>query len=408
MDKSNKSLILKGVAWLGGFRGLSRILAVVKTLILARFLTPAQFGIYGISVLVLGFLEVMTETGINVVLIQEEKKTDEYINTAWVVSIARGFIISLFILFSSPLIVSFFNEQRISTLLIIISVIPLIRGFINPSIVKFQKELKFHKEFWFRSSIFFVETLVAIFLGVTTKSESSLIWGMVIAAIFEVAVSFYLVKPRPQIEFNMEKLKKVISSGKWITGAGIFNYIFHHGDDIVVGKLLGTAPLGIYQQAYRISSLPVYEVGETFSKVTFPVYSNISKDTEKLKRVFLKTTLSIALVVLPFGAVLFIFPKEIVTFLLGEPWIGAIPALRVLALYGIIKAVSNSAFSLFLALKKQELVTAITFLSIIGLFATIFPLVNRFGIVGAGMAAILGSLFAAPVVIYYAHKLTRT
>ncbi len=91
---------LNGISWMGLLRIFTRSLALIKIAVLARILLPAQFGIYGIATLVLGLLEMLTETGINIFLIQQKEKVDEYVDSAWVVSIIRGFIIgvSIFIL----------------------------------------------------------------------------------------------------------------------------------------------------------------------------------------------------------------------------------------------------------------------------------------------------------------------
>src|SRR3989339_280153 len=116
--------------WTGSLRIVTRGLTIIKTLILARILTPAQFGIFGIASLVLGFLETMTETGVNVILIQEKGDIKNYINTGWVVSIVRGFLISSLIIFMSPFIITFFNSLESLYSLRLISLIPIIRGFI--------------------------------------------------------------------------------------------------------------------------------------------------------------------------------------------------------------------------------------------------------------------------------------
>src|SRR3972149_7798883 len=152
-------------------RGSTRGMTLLKTIILARILSPFQFGVYGIAILVLGFLEILTETGVNVVLIQEKGNTDKYISTAWVVSIIRGSLIFLIIFTLSPFISSFFQSSQALNLIRLASFVPLIRGFINPSIVKFQKELAFNKEFAFRSSLFFTDSLFAIGIGILTRSE---------------------------------------------------------------------------------------------------------------------------------------------------------------------------------------------------------------------------------------------
>ncbi len=386
-----------------GVRGM----ALLKMVILARILSPEQFGIYGIAVLVLGLLEILTETGINIFLIQEKGKTDDYVSTAWVVSIFRGILISLTILLLAPVISSFFNSPKTLRLIYLISMVPLGRGFINPSIIKFQKELKFDKEFYYRSSIFLVDTLLAIYLGVLTRSELALIWGMLASVVFEVTTSFLIVKPRPSLEFNLVKLKKVIGRGKWVTAAGTFEYLFQHIDDIAVGKILGTAPLGFYQQAYRVSTLPISEVGEIFNKVTFPTYAKISEDKERLKKAFRKVSSVILFLIIPFGLLLVLFAKEVVFILLGEKWLGSVGALKVLAVFAILKSISNSAYSLFLSVKKQEIVTLITLAGILAMAIPLVPLINRFGIVGAGYATIIGATAALTVAFYQLNKVFK-
>src|SRR4029079_5244964 len=95
---------IKGISWLGAFRIFTRALSFLRTLVVARVLNPFQFGIFGIATLVLAFIEVMTETGINIFLVQNKERVEEYIDTAWIVSILRGLVISTAIILCSPLV----------------------------------------------------------------------------------------------------------------------------------------------------------------------------------------------------------------------------------------------------------------------------------------------------------------
>jgi len=398
---------VSGVSWVGAYRGITRLAAFAKIAILARIFVPEQFGLFGIATLFLAFLEIFTETGVNVFLIQVKEKIGKYIDTAWVVSIARGAIISSIILLATPFIVSFFNSPGARTLLYLISLVPFIRGFINPSVVKFQKELQFKREFWFRSTIFLFDATVAVVLGVITGSVSSIIFGLIAGAFLEVLMSFVFVKPIPSFSFESKLIKKIISRGKWVTGAGVFQYVFRQGDDIVVGRFLGESPLGLYQVAYKISTLPISEVSDVVSRVTFPIYTKMAGNLERLKKAFFKTTLAVSVLVIPFGLIIFLFPRQIILLILGANWLEAVAVLKVLAIFGVIRAVSNSVFALLLAVEKQEYITAITFVSILGLGASIIPLVRNYGIVGAAIATIVGSVVAIPFVIYYLFRVFR-
>lgn len=398
---------IKGFSWMGGLRIIIRFVGFLKIVILARLLSPIQFGVYGISTLSLAFLETFTESGINVFLIQHEDNIDDYISTAWIVSIVRGLIISLLIILAAPLIVKFFKSSEAYQLLILISLVPAIRGFINPSVVKFQKQLQFNKEFWLRGILTATEALVSIILVFITRSTVGLIISLIVTAMLEVILSFSLLRPRPRLKFNPGYFKTIVHSGKWMTVAGIFNYLFHQGDDIVVGRLLSPAFLGLYQQAYKISTLPISEVADTFGKVTFPIYTKISGNKIRLRQAFKNVTLGISALTIPLGAVLFFFPEAVISFILGDNWLAAAPALRVLSIFGVVRAISGSASALFLSVKKQQYVSMITFVSILGLAITIIPLVSSFGIFGAGLSALIGSIIALPVISYYLVKVLR-
>ncbi len=388
---------LKGIGYMGGLQAFMVGIAVLKVAVLARILTPAQFGVYGIALLVLGFLEVLTETGINVFLIQEKDDTELYLNSAWAVSIFRGFLIAATILITAPFVVSFFKMPQALFLLWIVAGVALVRGFINPMEVSFQKNLQFAKEFGFKGSLYFIDAAFAVILGFLTKSESSMVFSMLLAAIVEVVVSFLIFK-RPTIEFDWQKVKRVINRGKWITGAGTFSYFFQNIDNIVVGRILGASSLGLYQQAYRISTLPVSQVGEVFNKVTFPVYVQIGNDRERLKRAFTKTFITIIGLSLPFGIILLLFARPLILIFLGAGWLDAEPVLKVLAIFGIFKAIVNSSYGLFLSLKRQDIVMYSELFGIIGISIAILPLVYKYGIVGVGYSTIVGAFASMPVI----------
>lgn len=398
---------LKGISWMGALRVFIRGLGFLRIAVLARLLSPEQFGIFGIVTLILSFLEIATETGINVFLIQLKDSVDVYVDTAWIVSILRGMCITVVIVVCTPWIAAYFGTPTAGSLLYFVALVPLIRGFINPAVVKFQKNLEFNKEFALRTLLYGVDAISVIGIAFFTRSTVSLVWGLVISSVIEVLMSFIFIKPTPKFSFDKEKAKKVIGRGKWVTGFGLFDYLFQNVDDAIIGKFLGTSPLGIYQVAYKISSLPVSEVADVFSKVTIPVYTKFNDDIQRLQRAFMRTFVLTTLLMVGFGVVVFLFPYQIVLILLGPNWIEAAGLLKILALFGVLKGMTGIIQSLFLAVGKQEYVTIVTFVTLIGLLATIFPLVQRFGLMGAGISAVIGSFVGLLVCSYFCFLVLR-
>jgi len=401
-------IALKGISWMSVFRVFTRVLSFLKIAVLARVLTPSQFGVFGIASLVLALLEILTETGVNIILIQTKKDIEEYIDSAWVVSIIRGIIISTVIIISSPFIAGFFKTPEAINILLLISIVPFIKGFINPAEVKFRKELNFSYEFWFRSFIFLVDSVVAIIFALFTHSVYSLVFGLIAGAIVEVVISFVLIKPIPKLKFKSNYLNEILHKGKWITAYGILNYFSDNGDNIIVGRVLGSSALGIYQMAYKISILPITEVSDVISQVVFPVYTKIEGDIKRLIKAYIKTMLVIFVGTLTIGMLVFIFPTEIVRLILGPQWLSAVPVLKILAIYGILRSIAGPSSALFLSRGKQNYITAMTFIRFLTLIITIYPLILMYGMIGAGYSALISVLAEFPVIIYFIFKILRS
>ncbi len=394
----------KGISWLGAFRILFRFFSYLKLALIARILSPAQFGTADIAILVLALVEIFTETGINVFLIQEKDEIDEYISTAWVVSIIRGFCISALIFLTAGLISSFFNSPSSYPILILISLVPAIRGFINPSVVKFLKNLNYERQFYYRSGITIVEAFTAILIVWYRQSPDGLVWGLIAGASFEVIISFLLAKPRPRVSFEQKIFLKVLSRGKWLTASGIFDYLYLNLDNIVIGRLIGTASLGLYMRAYSISLIPITEISDVFNQTTFPIYVKIADDKKRLMRAYLRTLTLVWLLVLPIGLLLFIFPIEFINIILGDKWLSIAPVLQILAIYGTIRAITRTTIGLFYSLHRQDIITKITAVNLIVLSITIIPFINKWGLNGAGFSALAGTVFSIPFVIYFLKK----
>jgi O-antigen/teichoic acid export membrane protein len=399
---------ITGISWAVAQRWTVRGLTVIRLAVLARILSPAQFGVFSVATLVLGFLETFTETSINVFLVQEKAEVDHFINTAWIISLLRGILISLLIFFTAGPVSDFFRSPESFQILQLMALVPLIRGLINPSVAKLQKNLLFKNEFAYKSVLFFIDALVSISLSVITKSASGLVSGMLASAVLEVILSFYLFHPRPHFIWDKSAAAAIFSRGKWVTAAGIFNYFYQNADNLVVGRMLGEASLGIYGSAYKLSSLPVSEVSDVVSRVTFPVYVRISENSHRLKDAFLRSSLVICGFTATFGLLIYIFADPIVRIILGSNWLAAIPLLRILSVYGIVKSITNTIYPLFLATQHQEYVTHVNLASCLGLGITIIPFVSKWGMAGAGYAAIIGAFVSVPLALYFAGVIIKS
>ncbi len=395
-----KSNALKGVSWITLLRGLTRIVTILRLSVLGRLLTPAEFGFFGIASLLLSLLEILTETGINVFLVQEKKDLKEYINSAWIVSLLRGIILTIVIILTAPIITSFFNSPEALNIILLISIVPFIRGFINPEIITYQKDLSFDKEFRLRFVLFLVDVGVSITVGFITRSAESFVWGLIASALIEVILSYVLFPLRPKLKGELEQIKLILRRGFWVTVTGIFSYFADNGDNITVGKLLGSGSLGIYQIAYKFSTLPISEITNVVNQVIFPVYTKFHNDRERLIKAFIKVTFASSLVGIVLGSGIFLLAQPIILIFMGVQWVAAVPVIQVLSIYGILRTIFGSFSPLFLAVGKQDFVARMLFFRVVTLLVSIVPLVQMYGMIGAAYAMVLSVLIEIPIIIF--------
>jgi O-antigen/teichoic acid export membrane protein len=236
------------------------------------------------------------------------------------------------------------------------------------------------------------------------RNPLGLVIGLLASGIYELIYTFIAVKPLPRFLVDFVKVKRVITKGVWVTAFGIFNYIYTNLDNIIVGRMLGVSFLGIYQNAYKISTSPLTEVGDVFFRVTFPVFSKISNDTPRLTRAFIKNIMVNSLLMICAGLFVFIFATPIVKIIFGNGWDAAIPVVKLLSILGVTRGIAASSYSLLIAKSKQKYTAIVTFISVVGMLITIVPLVKSYGIMGAGFSAIIGTLCSIPLTIYYIKK----
>lgn len=398
---------IKGVSWLSAFRVILRSTSLIRVIILAKILTPEDFGVFGIAAIVLGFLEMATETGINVVLIQNKDSLTHksLLDTAYVISILRGILIALLIFLSIPLITAFFNAPQAANLIFLIVLVPIIRGFINPSIVTFQKNLQFDKDVYFKSALLFSDALVAISAALYFRSAISMVLGLIASALVEVILSHLVVKPKPSFILNWQQFRFIVGHGKWITFAGISSYLAAKAPDIVIGRLLGTSALGIFQMAYRLMVVPIDELIEVFNKVTFPVYTQFARDSKRIGRALKKTlTLMTGLgIVWTIGGV--ILGPTLISLFLDSRWQSIIPLIIPLAAINILIIITAPLNPLYLALQKQKFLSLITTFQAIVIWLTIIPLTQALGITGAIYALAISLLVIQIPRFLYAKRI---
>lgn len=409
LSKPGKNLsqkVVRSTFWAGFGKISERILRFIRTMIVARLLAPSDFGLFGLACLAMDILQTFTQTGMSVALIQKKENTEEYLNTAWTVSLIRSIILFFALFFFSPLVAIFFNNPAASGVTKAVSFTVLFGGLSNIGTIYFSKEIDFRKDFVINLSKIISGTVVTIILAFILRNSWALVWGMLSGSLVRCIVSYIIHPYRPKFHFEWHKAKELLNFGKWIFGSGIVLFLVTQGDDILVGKLLGTTALGFYALAYAVANLVATEISRLISQVTFPAYAKLQDEKEKLKKAYFKTFQVTSFIVIPIAACVFLLSYEFTNIFLGEKWLPMVPALKILTFCGLMRALFVTGGSLFVSVGRPNMDFKILSIRLIIMAIFIYPAIKFYGILGASFTVLLGFLFAMPTWFYATKKIT--
>jgi len=394
-------------AWVFALRITDQLFGLIRLIILARVLAPHDFGLMGIALLAMATLQTFTATGFQAALIQKKERTEEYLNVAWTIHIVRGLALSIILFFAAPYVAIFFDAPLAATIVRVIGISVLLRGFSNIGVVYFEKELEFGKQFFYQLSGTLADFVVAVSAALILRSVWALVFGLLAAAIVRLIVSYFIHPYRPRPSLDWGKAKELFTFGKWILGAAITQFLFDQGDDIFVGKLLGVTFLGFYQMAYRISNMPASEITSVISQVTFPAYSKLQDNLPSLREAYLKVLHLTTFISIPLAAGIFIVAPEFTQIFLSEKWMPMVPALQMLALFGLLRSISATTGMLFQGIGKPQIVTRWTLIRFGVLAAAIYPLTVQWGLIGTSLAVVLGQIVLTIGFSYIVVRMTQ-
>ncbi len=401
------SRTIKGGLWSFLSRGSARGLDLLKLVIIASLLSPKDIGLLGIALLTLAVFRVFTMTGFKESIIQRKEEVKHHLNTAWTVLALRGVALFVLVYVTAPYIAAFFGEPRAELVLQTMGLILLFEGFSNIGIVYFRKEMEFNKRFVLDMSKTLPAFVISVYFALVLRNVWALVYGSIAGYFVFMVTSFFIHSYRPRFELDMSKASEMFGFGKWVLGGSILVFIATQGDDIYLGRVLGATALGIYVLSFNLSNSPATEITHVISQVTFPAYSKIQDDIEKLKKALFKTLRTTLALSIPISIAIIVFIPEFTLYVLGEKWVDVIWPVRILAVSGLIRSATATWGPYYKAIGKPKYGFYKQIFRVIGIFSLIYWLTRDYGISGTCIAVLVGQSAAFVYDRYYMRAIGR-
>ena len=398
------SQIAKGAAWMMGFKLLDKSVGLVSTLVLARVLTPADFGLVAMATAVVALVGLMGAFGFETALIQRQNTDRSHYDTAWTFNVIFGVGVAVMLLVLAVPAASFYREPRLQLMLPALAIGGIIGGFANIGTVAFRKELDFRKEFKFLLTKRLAAFAVTVTLALTFKSFWALIAGMVTGTLMAVFISYVLHPYRPRL--TLAARGDLMHFSKWIFISNFIQFLHSRSTDFILGRTVGSHGLGVYSIAAEIAVIPSTELIAPLNRAVYPAYARLAKSREALCERFLAVFGIISLLAFPISFGLFCLSSLIVHVLLGPQWKEAIPIVEIIGLSGLVGALQSNMYLVVVAMGQPKANTLLAgILLLLSLPVMIYASLH-YGAVGAAYGHMAAALLSFVGIIIVFSRIT--
>ncbi len=359
-DKTVVRKSVSGMLWSYVSFFATKMLSLISLLILARFLSPADFGVMALTIAVIGYFEIVSRIGLGSALISAREQVAETANAVFFFSMLLSGLMALALWLSSEGIAGFMNEPQLVDVLNVIAVTVIISGLPTVSDSLLQKELQFKRKLVPEVMRGLVKGLLSIALALLGFGVWSLVYGYLAGTAVFAVVSIAMRPWRPTGLPRLDVTKRAFLFGINMFTAQLINMIPQTLDNILVGKILGTSSLGIYALAYRIPELCLKTFTAVAMRVVHPIMAEIQTEPEQLRRYYYGYMRYFALMTLPCGAVLATLSDPLVRVLYSPDWYGMITPMMYLSIAFAIWTLRLLPGSIYKAINRTDLMLRVS------------------------------------------------
>ena len=341
MTKSLKQQVVSGIIWDGFQKFGTMAITFVSNIILARLLMPEDFGTLGLIMVFIAISNAFVDSGFTDALIQKGNPTDEDYSSVFYFNLVISLLFYCLIFISSPYFSKFFHAPLLTNTLKVTGTILIFNAISIIQLTQLRVKLQFKK----RSQYNIIATLIGTALGIILAFYDYGVWSLVYRTLATSLILCIIVWTRskwiPILHFSFQRVKALFNFGGFMFLSTLIEYVYSNLQPIIIGKFFTIGQLGYFTQARKLEEIPSNTLTGIISSVTFPVYSKIKDDNEKLKRGAKSSLKTLSFLAIPLMTWMILLSHPLVILLFGEKWEESYKFLQILCIAGIFRIPSG-------------------------------------------------------------------
>jgi O-antigen/teichoic acid export membrane protein len=393
--------VRRGLAWSLVNSVSGRLLTVGVGMVLARLLTPAEYGAYAAAFLVLAITQSMNELGVSVALLRSPDDPTPLAPTAVSLSLGTSAALYLCVAALAPMLARTLGAPEVTTVIRLVSLNLLLDAISSVPNALLSRSFRQGRRALIDIGAFFPGAGVSIGLAAAGWGPSSLAWGSLAGNVTAVVLVYVLAPVRPLPGWNRQHARQLLHTGIPLAATSLVYLATLNVDYVVVGRMLGSEALGFYVLAFNLSSWPASLLSISIRRVAIPGFAQMTNDAAALGRAFARSVGLLAAVVVLTALLLSMLAEPLVTLFYGRTWLRAVDVLRWLAVLGGLRVLLDLGYDVLVALGSTRLLLVVQIVWLAALVVAL-PLGAAAGdIVGVGVghvivaAAVTGTAYLA-------------
>lgn len=397
--------LAEGVLWTGGGRILANVIGAANTLVLARLLTPADFGLVAMATVAVTLIGAFTELSLAIALIQRESPTRGHYDTAFTMNVIRALGIGLVVCALAWPVAAFYDDPRLAPIMLVLAFATFISGMANPKLIEFRRRLSFGPQVAAEVATKVMFFVTALAIALVFKTYWAIVIGSLAAQILGCILSYALIPFLPRL--SLEHWRELFSFSSWLMLSKGVNAITYRGDQLVVGAVLDPTRLGYYSVGDNLASIPVREATAPLAQVLFPAFARLQDSPESLRQAYLRAQSLLAALAIPAGIGFALIALPAVDIVLGAQWEPVVFVIQMLTIVYAMDAFSSPFASLALGLGRTRLVFIRDIINLVVRYPIIIAGLLTNGLEGAVIARCAVGLFGVGLDCVLAGRLVR-
>lgn len=398
---SSRSTFASGLSWKLSTQLVTQVTRLAVAVLLARLMSPFQFGIAGLALVFAPLAYIFTDLG--AVLVQRKDPTEDDQSTAFWMSLAIGLALTLVGIAAAKPIAEFYGEPQVEPLFMVLSATFLVTAASTTQSALMHRAMAFRRVEIANMVAVVGASAIAVAAALAGWGAWAIILQLVANSVLFLVLLWHASSWRPRWTFSWSSLRGLSSFTTHNLGANLVHYFERNMDNLLIGRFLGPTSLGVYSISYNLMLYPVTRFAAPIHEVLFPLLARMQHDDARARRIWLRVTRLIAVLVSPSMVALIVVAPEFVHLLLGSKWSEATPLVQILAIAGLVYAVRVPATSVLLAKGEARALFRFSLVSALVL-VTGFIVTVSWGVKAVAMSFSAAFVIMTPALVYIASR----